>query len=98
MNGYDKWLESPYHENEDRDEYIDNEIDMLLNTTHNPFNLDNLCEAIGEELILHKHEKEIVEYLKNKMFEKLGKLIYMANLEYWENTAEQQAEFNYEND
>lgn len=95
MTSYDSWLEQPYQDKYAEEDAIDEIKERILDELE-PNTLSKLCEGVGEDS-LYRREEEIEEALKARDFESLGRLIWAANWEYWEDYAERSAVDEYNN-
>ena len=89
MTAYDNWLEKPYqYKYEEEDTLDDLEYEILQSLNVDSF--DRFTEAFCEGAF--DAEKEYIsEWLKNREFEKLGRLFWLSNQNYWEKVASKQA-------
>ena len=63
----------------------------MLDGDYDPCTIDNFHEAISEE-VLYKSKEELEQYLNQRDFEKLGRLIWAKVTDYWEELAEKKAD------
>lgn len=92
MTAYDDWLEKPYLDASERDEAIDNEIDLLLDTEWRPTDIKVFMHAI-DNACLYADQSQLLEILNtNAPWEELGRYVFKAVQTYCVNSAIQQAE------
>ena len=96
---YDEWLQSPYYDNEDP-----NYDDVIFERTkdymregelYDPYKWENFSETIYSAK--QKEVDSILDWAKNKEFEKLGRAIWCLVHEIMEESAKEQAVRDYDN-
>lgn len=91
MSRYDSWLEQPYQDQYAEEDRIEEEIEFLMDTEHNPHDFDIFMDAIADDA-LYTHKEQITAALaKGGTMEQLGKAIYQAVWDYCERRATEQA-------
>lgn len=86
---YDRWLEQPYQDECDKEEWIRCRTESLLEDDYDPNAFDNFCEAISEAS--PDEIETLQDYLEQREFEKLGRALWCIALEKMEAQAEAQA-------
>ena len=96
---YDDWLQSPYYDDEDPnyDEKISDRVKEYMSegSLYDPYKWENFSETIYSAK--QEEVNSILEYSKNKEFEKLGRAIWCLVLEGMEKEAENKAADDYNN-
>ena len=95
---YDDWLQEPYYDDDDpyKDDVIFERTKDLMTegALFDPYNWENFSNTIYEA---KKEEVEcILDWAKNKEFEKLGRAIWCLVHEAMENKASEKANDEYE--
>jgi len=89
MKSYDSWLEAPYHEAEDEQDELDEQIAELLNSDYNPDLPENIKEAFLNDAFFGAHWDALVDAIQKNEKAVIGLIITTSIYEYWETRAEQ---------
>lgn len=79
MSGYDSWLESPYHDNEDEEDYIENQVEYYLDTTYNINEPEVVKTALLNDALFGEHWDALNQAIQENDKAKVG-LIFMASI------------------
>lgn len=91
MSRYDSWLEQPYQDQYAEEDRIEEEIEFLMDTEHNPHDFDIFMDAIANDALYDKKAEITAALAKDGTMEQLGKAIYQAVWDYCERRATEQA-------
>lgn len=74
-------------------DFIDDAACELLNNECNPFNANNIMEAISNQEVLYQNGgiERIVELMEERDLLQLGRMVYDRVITYWEKQAEELA-------
>lgn len=91
MSGYDSWLESPYHDNEDEEDYIESQVEYYLDTEYNINDPEVVKSALLSDALFGAHWDVLNEAIQANDKTRIG-LVFMTSLyDYLEEMARSRA-------
>ena len=93
MSGLDRYLESCYNEQADRDDWLQDRVDELMIGEYSPFTPKNIVEAIYEDCLYSKDGdlEQFADLMAKREVTALGRMVFGRIIDYWERQAENQA-------
>jgi hypothetical protein len=90
---YDRWLEAPYQEQADYEDFLQGRVDELMMGVYNPYTAKNIVEAIMEECLFSKEGdiEQLADLMERREVTMLGRMVFGRIVDYWERQAENQA-------
>ena len=91
MSGYDSWLQSGAHDNEDEEIYIENRVpELMKEEEYDPSDISHMGEAIAQAT--DADQETIRDYIEQKDWAKLGLKLYVMTYDYMEGYAQATAQ------
>ena len=87
------WKEKLADAQQSKSDSIDDEFVDLLNNECNPFDPNNIMDAISDGEVLYQNGgiERMVELMEERDLLQLGRMVYDRIISYWERQAEEQA-------
>jgi hypothetical protein len=90
---YDRWLETPYEDQAQYDDWIGERVNELMMGVYNPYTAKNIVEAISEECLFSKEGdiEQLADLMERREVTMLGRMVFGRIIDYWERQAEEHA-------
>ena len=90
---YDRWLESPYEEQAQYEDFLTERINELMMGEYDPYKPENIVEAIYEDCLFTKDGdlEQFADLMAKREVTALGRMVFGRIIDYWERQAENQA-------
>jgi hypothetical protein len=93
MNGLDRYLESGYSDQADRDDWLQDRVNELMMGEYDPYKPKNIVEAIYEDCLYTKEGdlEQFADLMAKREVTALGRMVFGRIIDYWERRAEEHA-------
>lgn len=90
---YDRWLEAPYREQADYEDWLEDRVNELMKGECDPFKEQNIVTAIYEDCLISKDGdlEQFADLMAKREVTALGRMVFGRIIDYWERQAENQA-------